>query len=295
MSHDKDRAVELLRDLGLNQLEAEVYAHLLATEPATAYGVGTALGRPTANVYKAIERLARLGAVLVEEGSSRVCRAVPAAEFLRHTERAFREKTEAAGRALASLRRESFDERVYRVESVAEVLERARQMLAEARRVAVLDAFPRSLAALEPALREAARRGVDVYVEAYAAADIEGAHVVVVPEGARAVAAWRSEQLNLVIDGREHLMALLGADLREVYQAVWSRSVYLSCLQHAGRLTEHTLARLLVAARDRPADDPLAQIVRTHPFFRDSDVPGHRELVRRFATPEGEPPPEDPA
>jgi sugar-specific transcriptional regulator TrmB len=59
MREEKSKAIELLRQIGLNQLEAEVYAFLLPSEPMTAYAIGTALGKPTANVYKAIERLAR--------------------------------------------------------------------------------------------------------------------------------------------------------------------------------------------------------------------------------------------
>src|SRR6266542_1955367 len=96
----RDRGIEVLREIGLNQLEAEVYTFLLPSEPVTAYAVGAALGKATANVYKAIERLARLGAVLVEEGASRRCRAVPLKEFLRHTERERAARTREAEVAL---------------------------------------------------------------------------------------------------------------------------------------------------------------------------------------------------
>lgn len=246
----------------------------------TAYAIGTALARPTANVYKAIERLARLGAVLVEEGQSRVCRAVPIKEFLRHTERDFVARRREAEEVLGSLQQETFDERVYRIDSVGEALERARDMLARAKVVAVVDAFPRALDAVAPALEHAARRGVNVVAEAYAPVAIPGVDVVVLPDGQLTLDAWRSEQLNVVVDGREHLLALLSADLREVFQAVWSRSVYLSCLHHSGRMTEITLVRLLNHG------GPAAEALRAHPFFRSSEVPGHRELVRRFTRPQ---------
>jgi sugar-specific transcriptional regulator TrmB len=279
MAPAKDRGIELLCELGLNQLEAEVYAFLLPREPMTAYAIGSAIARPTANVYKAIERLARAGAVLVEEGANRLCRAVPVKEFLRHTERDFVARRREAEEVLGTLVQETFDERVYRVESVGEALERCREMLARAKVVAVVDAFPRALEAIAPAIAQAARRGVEVVVEAYAPTSIAGADVVVVPEGQLSLDAWRSEQLNVVVDGREHLLALLSQDLREVYQAVWSRSVYLSCLHHSGRMTEITLVRLLNQG------GPAAAAVRDHPFFRNSEVPGHRELVRRFTRP----------
>src|SRR5688572_22401604 len=142
MSDATERSVEVLRELGLNQLEAEVYAYLLPREPMTAYRIGRALGRPTANVYKAVEALAREGAVLVEEGANRKCRAVPAPEFLRDRERAFVRKSRDAEDILSALQGDSYDERVYRVESVSELLRRARAMIDRSSRVVVVDAFP---------------------------------------------------------------------------------------------------------------------------------------------------------
>ena len=283
MSHEKDAAIALLRELGLNQLEAEVYAFLLPHEPTTAYGIAKALGRPTANVYKAIERLAQFGAVLVEEDSARVCRAVPAQELVRHVERRFLQRTRSAELALQALERDTFDERVYSIRSTDEVLQKGREMLDQATRVAVLDAFPRSLEQLRPAIEAAARRGVEVFVEAYRPIELEGADVVCVPEGEHSLEAWRCEQLNLVVDGREHLLALLSADLETVFQALWSSNVYLSCLHHSGRMSEITLIRLM-AAEAASSAGPLSEILRQHRFFRNSEVPGHRELLRRFAS-----------
>ena len=69
--------------MGLNALEAEVYAQLLKESPLTGYGVAKALGKPAANVYKAIDTLADKGAVIVDEGGTRQCRAVPAQGFPR--------------------------------------------------------------------------------------------------------------------------------------------------------------------------------------------------------------------
>ena len=45
---------------------------------------------------------------------------------------------------------------------------------------------------------------------------------------------WKSQQLNLVVDGKEHLRALLCDDVSEVYQATWSRNPYLSNMLHMG-------------------------------------------------------------
>ena len=45
---------------------------------------------------------------------------------------------------------------------------------------------------------------------------------------------WKSQQLNLVVDGKEHLRALLCDDVSKVYQATWSRNPYLSNMLHMG-------------------------------------------------------------
>ena len=62
----KDKIFESLKQLGLNNLEAEVYIHLLTNYPMTAYKVGKGINKPTANVYKAIESLSKKGAVIID-------------------------------------------------------------------------------------------------------------------------------------------------------------------------------------------------------------------------------------
>jgi sugar-specific transcriptional regulator TrmB len=272
-----DRLVEL----GLNRLEAEVYTFLLANRPMTAYRVAKHLGRPTANTYKAIEALARRGAVLVEEGENRLCRAVPAAEFLRHLEQGFLSQTREAATALAQLLQQSDDERVYRLESAPQLLERCRQMLERCERVAVVDAFPQALAAVQPAVADAVERGIRVHVQAYTPVHLPGAVVAQVDIGQQAVEHWGSQQLNIAVDGRECVIALLSHDLAEVYQGLWSNSLYLSCLLHSGMLSEQTLHHLRDLGESASGDDFRAVLAR-HPFFLNSDVPGQRELLTRY-------------
>ncbi len=277
----REQTVASLKELGFNELEAEVYLFLLPSPPLTAYAVGRGLGRPTANVYKAVESLARRGAVLVEEGEQRVCRAVPVAELVKQLERGFRGTLSRVEKLLAEHDAAPMDERVYKLESVPRLFERVREMLERARKVAVVDAFPRALERLAPWIVDTCKRGVDVFVEAYAPIDLPGARVAVLPSGAKTLETWRSEQLNLVVDGREHVLALLTSDLSEIRQAVWSNSLYLSCIHHAGRLCEHTLVGMMAA---HAAGDTAAalRLLEGHRFFSSSEVPGQAELTERF-------------
>jgi len=283
-----ERAVDLLRQLGLNQLESDVYAFLLQHPPMTAYRVGKMLGRPTANVYKAIESLARRGAVLIEEGDSRLCRAIPAEEFLTNVESRFLRTTHAAVDALSDLQRPIFDERVYRVESVPALFDRARNMLANASSVAIVDAFPRSLAALRGEISEAIDRGVFVLVKGYAPIEIEGADVVIGSDPKATMSAWIGEQLNIVADGRELLVALLDSEISRIDQAIWSSSLYLACSLHAGLSAEHTLVKLRLLLNEDPSLQRLTDVIRGHRFLRDGLVPGYRDLIARLRNESGD-------
>lgn len=276
-------SIGLLQKLGLNFLEAEVYTHLLTQdEPVTAYRIGKTLGRPTANVYKAIEALARKGAVVLDLGEPRLCRAVPVEEFLSHLETSFHQTTKQAARHLSSLRHSFPDERIYQLQSVSLVLERFRLMLASANQIAAVDAFPRVMEIILPTVGKTAARGVDVYVLGYEPADIPGAHVVQAFQSGPILGHWKSQQLNCVVDGQEMLLALIHNDLSKVYQAVWTRSPFIACMMHAGLMREHFFHEI-AALRDR--DDfpkPFYTLLEQHPGFHTVEIPGQKLLFSRL-------------
>lgn len=244
-----DNALGALQSLGFSEIEALVYAFLASGEPATGYRVSHAIGKPTANTYKAIAGLVQKGAVQVDEGGSRLVRAVPPDELLAGLERRAQQQREAARAALASLNRDDDDDRVYTLRDRDQVLERARAMLARARAMVLGDLFPGPLTALAADLAAAAARGVRVVVKGYAPATVAGVEVVVAEDGDRALAAWPGQQLSLVVDADEHLLAMFDPALTTVRQAVWSRSAFLSCLHH-----NHVAMELLVTADGRLAD-----------------------------------------
>jgi sugar-specific transcriptional regulator TrmB len=280
---ETDEALAVLTELGLNELEAEVYVFLLGQQPMTAYRVARHIGKATANTYKAIDSLARRGAVLIEEGENRLCRAVPAAEFIQHVQRSFSSLTRKAEDALSRVGQATWDERVYKVESAPQLLERCRQMLEDRlESVVVIDAFPAALNAILPSITHAVQRKKEVLVQAYTPVEIRGAEVVVPLEGGEVESQWGAQQLNVVIDGREALIALLNNDLTGVIQAVWTNSLYLSCMLQAGMLGEQTVHRLRAVQNGRNAAAQMKRILDRHRFFLNTEVPGQKELLARF-------------
>lgn len=274
-----------LVDLGLSQLEAEVYAVLVAHPSVTGYRVGQLLNKPTANVYKAIEALARKGALLVEEGDTRACRAVPPAEFLGHLAATYQAKASRVVNRLTNVAAPTTDEKVYQIQSAPLVFERAQRMIEEARRIVVVDAFPGALNPLLPHLEAASARELDVFVQVYQPTAVRGAQVAQVYQGEKVLAYWASQQLNVVVDGRELLVTLLSQDLTEVHQAVWSQSLYLSCILHAGMMREQIVHRLMELQGRDHALEQMRDVLFAQQFFHTSNVPGQQALLARYARP----------
>ncbi len=279
----KQNEIESLSRIGLNQLEAEVYTLLLPQEPMTAYRIGKLLGKPTANVYKAIDSLESKGAVIVEEGNNRICRAVPISEFLKHLEQDFLKKTKQAARSLSHLKVKRYDERIYKLQSISHIFSRCTRMLDRCKAIAVIDAFPKPLEAIQGALLKAIKRGVEIFVQAYEPVDIPGARLVIPPQSDLVLKYWSSQQLNVVTDGKEHILALFDQGLSEIYHATWSRNLYLSCILHAGLMHEHNIHRIRAVQESKKMPEKVREILSKQKFFHNSNIPGQKELFSRYS------------
>jgi hypothetical protein len=130
-----------LESLGLTQMEALAYAYLVINPSSTGYRVARGIGKPTANVYRALESLGRKGAVLQDRATTPSFRALSPDDLLARLEHDFMQRKGAAAEKLASLQPDEGDERIYALNSPDQVLTRARIVLASSRRLVLVDAF----------------------------------------------------------------------------------------------------------------------------------------------------------
>ena len=292
-----------LSALGFSDIEARVYAQLLSDSPATGYKVSHAIGKPTANTYKAIASLEGKGAVLVDDGESRLCRAVPPAELMARLTRQFRGDCRRAARALSAIESGGGDDRVYRIQTVAQVLERARAMLQRATTVVVMDVFPEPLAELWDAIEHAAARGVRVSAKVYGPSpspvptDTPHLEWTLAVDPEKILDAWPGQQLSIVADAEEHLLALLSTGLTAVHQAVWSGSTFLSCMHHNHVASEIMMTRLeresIAASDERPVGAAFDSRRVRDTLLLQAEPPGLTTLRRRFGPTRDSETPED--
>jgi HTH-type transcriptional regulator, sugar sensing transcriptional regulator len=269
-----------LVELGFTELEATAYTFLVQESPATGYRIAQGIGKPVANTYKALDSLRQKGAVIVDQTARRRCRAVPPTELFAHIEERRRNRIEQASRALATLQPATGDDGVYTLTSRRQILERCRDMLARAEQVALLDLFPDVLGELRETIEATAARGVLVAVQVYEPARLAGVEIVLQPNAAAIQKRWPGQWLNLVIDGAEHLIAFLGKD---VLQAVWSRSPYLSWIYHSGLWSEMVASRLGMAIDEGASAPAMQRMRRLMNRFLSPDVRGYQQLRLRLS------------
>ena len=229
--NDKDYT-RPLQALGFTEIEALVYGYLVENSPATGYRISHAIGKQPPNTYKAIVTLEDKGAIIVEVGDKRMCRAVPPTELLNNLEQRFRQHRREANIALEALSRQPADDGIYHLKTVDQVIQRSRAMLERARGIVLCDLFPGPFELLADSLSECAARGVLVACKVYGDEQIRGVKTFQLTEREQALDIWPGQQISIIIDSEEYLLGLLARDMTSVHEAVWSSSTFLSCIHH---------------------------------------------------------------
>ncbi len=286
MSHQN---TEFITAMGFTQLEAEIYIYLLQKSSATGYGIAKNIGRTNANTYKAIQSLQAKGAVLVEEGDNRICRAVPAAELFDQLERSFLARKRRAVTELSKLKPIPIDDRVYQMTTIEQIYERCRSMLDSCTHSVILDLFPAPLAELTKPIIAAAERGIDIYVHAYEPVEIEGVEVTLHRQADEISAFWSTDWLSIVVDGAQYLIAMIHTDQAKVYQAIWSASPIISWVIHSYSLSDIQISQLSNSVANGATINQIqTQFVNQKESGNQTDptyaglLPGNRALLERF-------------
>lgn len=220
---------------GFTALESDIYVFLLKESPATGYRIAQGIGKPAANTYKAIQTLQAKGAILVEEGPSRSCRAVPLDELMNRLQKDFEARRKDTEKRLKAIGKSTDDDRIYQLRSRDQILTRIREMLAGASQTALLKLPTFAVRAMEGDLENAADRGVAVALLTGESMTIEGVST-------STMANELADCVVVVTDSAQLLMGLLRTD--EECEAMWTMNLGLSQVQHVGLSSEIAFAQV---------------------------------------------------
>ena len=120
---DSQQRLDALEGLGFTGLEATTYVHLLRTSPATGYRVAKEMGRTFSTTYRVLESLEHKGAVVLDDGESKLYRAIPTADLVRQ----LKTKVEGHGKQLVEASRQiptsALDDRIYQLKTPDQIFE----------------------------------------------------------------------------------------------------------------------------------------------------------------------------
>jgi sugar-specific transcriptional regulator TrmB len=270
-----------LSPFGFNALEEQAYSALLQAPGQTGYKLAQTLRKPVANIYKALESLLEKGAAMVEDGDPAVYRATPIAELFDKLETELRKQRKAALRQFGA-RTPPPDERVYRLGSRQQAIQRARRMIASSKQVLLLDVFPNLVSELAGEISAAAARGVKIAGQIYAPAQFPGAMLILRAERDQVFERWAGDWMNLVADGQELLISVLERSGKGIHQAVWTRSPYLVWSFHSALYAEILLSRLRVEIENGAGKRRLLRLVKDYHSRIATDAPGYKRLASRL-------------
>ncbi|HOX25007.1 MAG TPA: helix-turn-helix domain-containing protein [Candidatus Krumholzibacteria bacterium] len=243
---DRELAADLA-ELGLTATEAEIYLALLeqsAAGPVSAYKLAQDMGRDPANMTKTLGAMAKRGAVQATRGKPRLFAAVPPADFTGALVQRLQAKQRQVVKRLETIGHPPGDESLHPLDTRQQILEVARRLLGEARRIVLVDASADLLGELAPELaRAASTRSATVLVKSAARVAIPGVRVWIDPGEDALVGAAPGPWLRLAVDGRGSLEALAHpGDADQLLHGFWTRSPARAFLAHRGLAAELILA-----------------------------------------------------
>jgi len=271
--------VNALMNLGLTGLEAEIYINLLGNHPSTGYAVAKGLGKPTANVYKALDTLAQKGAVEIEEGKKRLVRPIPYQELLHNLEISFNRQCSVAAKSLAALPAPEQDHRIYHLHTYDQVLGKCRTLMDGARVIVVADVFPETAEILRPAFEKLVKRGIDLVIRTYGPFELPGADINPSAEGKRIQGQWPAQWMNLVVDGEYSLISVLQSGTEKVIQSFWTSSSSLAYVHHSGLVSEIGFSVLRTDVLEKKSLEEMKKSIERVNSYTGPTVPGYGGLL----------------
>jgi len=222
------QCLDALEGLGFTGLEATTYIHLLRTSPATGYRVAKEMGRTFSTTYRVLESLEHKGAVILDDGETKLYRAVPTPDLVQQMKSRLAERGAQLVEASRDLPTSELDDRIYRLKTPGQVFEKARVLLQESRERVLIEISPEPLAELRSSIEQTAARGVDVTARLYGPGTIANVRCVQSEHGRELHGYRRPEWLALFVDGLQFLIGYLPIREGQNVRAVWSASLFLS-------------------------------------------------------------------
>lgn len=197
--------------LGFSQYEAKAYCALQASGPGNGNEIARASGVPPSKIYETLGRLLEKGAVLKAQDEPVRYLARPWAEVSSRLMAQLGGAAETVAAELGKLQQPEAPRAIWSLPDMDSVLDTARSFLAAATGTVFASVWDDEMPVLQPALEDAARRGVQVHVAVYGGTRLSAATGYDLTACGRSAMERLSGRrlMTLVADGKDALVAEL--------------------------------------------------------------------------------------
>ncbi len=265
----RNKLVEKLQEIGFNRLESEVYLTLLEQSPLSGYRISHIIDEGPSNIYKALDSLKKRGAVMMEERpGTKHFTAVPASEYLAGVTKQIKENITFLENNLPDKSTLVKENRVFTLETIDQILERSEDMIKNAERQIIVDAFPEALSWIKKHLEKRASEDskINIMVNSYDGKSVKNCTNILKSAGKKALKTYNNNWMNIVVDNERYLLAVVDRDNKKtVHHAVWTNSPYLSFVIYSGMGAEMMFS-LLVKTIKKHGQEHLLDDIKSEYF-----------------------------
>jgi len=213
-----------LSEIGLSEYEAKAYLALLRSNPSTAYEIAKESGIPTSKIYQVIHKLTEKRICLLSDDKSKTKHYVPIQpdEFLSRYKSTVRTLVDSLKEEFSGLDKRQDVNHIWNISDYDHLLDKARRMIDSAHSVLLLSLWKEEMESLEPTLRRAEGRGVQIALVHFGLPKLEVGQVYYHPIEDTLYAEKGGRGFVLIADSQEVLIGTVSYEGKT--EGAWSRN-----------------------------------------------------------------------
>ncbi len=173
MAYSTEEMISLFKGLGITEYEAKVYLSLLSSHPASAYTISQNSGVPHSRVYDVTRRLMRREMVASTGTKPEMFSPLSPDKVIENLQSEYLSYSEELEKRLREFEFQADFDPVWNLSDRSAALEKAASMLDEAVSKVYIGLWDAELAELQPAMKSAGERGVQLFVLIYGHAKLD--------------------------------------------------------------------------------------------------------------------------
>jgi sugar-specific transcriptional regulator TrmB len=239
--------IKMLNDLGINDLEAQIFITLLQIPDSTGYKIAGAISKPTANTYKALTQLENKGLIICDESSgSKTYSAIDINEYFNRLTSELNQKRKKIISTIKSLEKGKKKFGNFILSDINQVYEKAKSLIDQSKDILLIDSFPQPYELLKNnIIFKEKNSDTQVFVKLYKDAELQCLNTINSYNGQLAIDIWLGEWLIICKDSEEVLIACFDKQTNSTHHAIWTTDPFICFTIYNGMVNEFMLIDIL--------------------------------------------------